>query len=309
MKKVDVVKIFIASPGDVADQRDEVEDLIIDWNNQHTDNQGIVLLPVRWEKNSTASYRTNESGQAVINEELVLSSDLLIAIFGNRIGTRTSSGKSGTVEEINVFHEENQTGAGIFFVDDQDVPHELMQERVWVDKYKEHLSKSDKGLYQTYSKRNIQHFINKNIQNLIQNKEPKKTERQTPRFDIFNNIEFDKDEQLLIIFSIEKELKHLGDRWMAEETLNYINEWENKNNIIHYLSDRYSNAIDKLSIKGIVEPVDFTSHGNPRQYSYEEDIYKKFKEIIFQNQDKVQEIKSSFTKIDEEEYSDFELPF
>lgn len=309
MKKVNLVKIFIASPGDVADQRNEVEDLIIDWNNQHTDNQRIVLLPVRWEKNSTASYRTDASGQAVINEELVLSSDLLIAIFGNRIGTLTSTGKSGTVEEINVFHEENEAGAGIFFIDNQDVPHELMEERVWVDKYKEQLSKNDKGLYQQYSKRNIQHFINKNVQNLIQNIEPENIQQSTSDIDIFDNIEFDKDEQLLIIFSVEEELKLLGDRWMAEDTLQYINEWENKNNIIHYLSDRYSNAIDKLSFKGILKPTEFTSHGNVRLYSYEENTYKKFKEIIFKHKEDIEEIKSTFTKIDDEEYNDFELPF
>lgn len=309
MKKVNLVKVFIASPGDVSEQRNEVEDLIIDWNNQHTDNQEIVLLPVRWEKNSAASYRTDTSGQAIINEELVLSSDLLIAIFGNRIGTRTSSGKSGTVEEINVFHEKKEIGAGIFFVDDQDVPHELMEERVWVDKYKEYLSKNDKGLYQTYSKRNIQHFINKNVQKFIRNQEPRKFTQETNKFDIFDIIEFDKDEQLLIIFSIEEELNILGDRWMAEDTLKYINKWEDKNNIITYLSDRYSNAIDKLSIKKILIPVEFTSHGNAKLYSYEENIYKKFKEMIFQNPTKVEDIKSSFVKIDDEEYDDLELPF
>lgn len=305
LKKVYLIKVFIASPGDVADQRNEVEDVIIDWNNQHTDNQGIVLQPVRWEKNTTASYRTNASGQAVINEELVLSSDLLIAIFGNRIGTRTSSGKSGTVEEINVFHAEKESGAGIFFIDNQDVPHELMNERVLVDKYKEHLSKNDKGLYQTYSKRNIQHFINKNVQKFVRNQEPRKFAQETNKFDIFDMIEFDKDEQLLIIFSIEEELNILGDRWMAEDTLKYINKWEDKNNIITYLSDRYSNAIDKLSIKKILIPVEFTSHGNAKLYSYEENIYKKFKEMIFQNPTKVEDIKSSFVKIDD----DLELPF
>lgn len=304
LKKVYLIKVFIASPGDVADQRNEVEDVIIDWNNQHTDNQGIVLQPVRWEKNTTASYRTNASGQAVINEELVLSSDLLIAIFGNRIGTRTSSGKSGTVEEINVFHAEKESGAGIFFIDNQDVPHELMNERVLVDKYKEHLSKNDKGLYQKYSKRNIQNFINRNVQKIIQNIEPITTD-----LNIFNNIEFDKDEQLLIIFSVEEEFNQLGDRWMAEDSLDYINQWENKNNIIHYLSDRYSNAIDKLALKGILKPIEYTSHGNAKLYSYEETIYRELKEMIIQNPDKLEEIKTAFTKIDASEEINVELPF
>lgn len=98
MKKVDLIKIFIASPGDVKEQRDTVEKLIWEWNNEHTDFKNIVLMPIRWENNSTASYRINQDGQAVINEQILEDSDILIAIFGHKIGTRTMTGKSGTVE-------------------------------------------------------------------------------------------------------------------------------------------------------------------------------------------------------------------
>ncbi len=52
MKTVRLIKIFIASPGDVSDQRDEVEKIIWDWNNEHTDSKNIVLMPIRWENNS-----------------------------------------------------------------------------------------------------------------------------------------------------------------------------------------------------------------------------------------------------------------
>ena len=44
MKKVDLIKIFIASPGDVKEQRDTVEKLIWEWNNEHTDFKNIVLF-------------------------------------------------------------------------------------------------------------------------------------------------------------------------------------------------------------------------------------------------------------------------
>ena len=246
MKKVSLIKVFIASPGDVSSQRDEIEAIINDWNMHHTDDKEVVLLPIRWENNAVSSYRQNESGQAVINEQLVLSSDLLIALFGNKIGTKTASGKSGTVEEINAFYEKNQSGVGVFFVDDQNVPHNLMQERVIVDMYKDHLSKTNQGLYQKYSKRNIQFFINKNVQELMDKAGIGSKTKET--YNLFDDIEFDDDERLLIIYSVEEQSINFGDRWLAEDTIDAIKRWEEKNNIRNYLSDRYSNALDKLKI-------------------------------------------------------------
>lgn len=301
------IKVFIASPGDVMLQRDEIEDIIVDWNNQHTDDKNIVLLPIRWEKNAVASYKTNESGQAVINEQLVLSSDLLIALFGNKIGTRTSSGKSGTVEEINVFYEKNKMGVGIFFVDEQNVPHELIEERVWVDRYKDHLSKNNKGLYQTYTKRNIQFFINKNVQDLINSLSS--DFKPIIGIDLFDDFKFDYDEQLLIIFSIEEQIISFGDRWKADTTLDRIRSWEKKNNLTSYLSDRYSIALDKLNVKGILKPVEYTSENNPRLHSFTNDFYQSFKKIIKDNPNLTKQKKSAFSKITEEDYGLGDLPF
>lgn len=169
MKEVKLIKIFIASPGDVKDQRDEIESWIWDWNNNNTDSKKTVLMPIRWENNSTASYKINVNGQAVINEQIVKSSDILIAVFGNKIGTSTKNGKSGTVEEINTFYKEHSRGVGIFFIEDNSVPLEMMKERNIVEKYKKFLSDNNYGLYQKYSLKNILRFINKEADNLIQN--------------------------------------------------------------------------------------------------------------------------------------------
>ena len=39
MKKVTLLKVFIASPSDVNKERDEVEKLISQWNNQNVDEK------------------------------------------------------------------------------------------------------------------------------------------------------------------------------------------------------------------------------------------------------------------------------
>ncbi len=306
MKKVSLIKVFIASPGDVSSQRDEIEAIINDWNMHHTDDKEVVLLPIRWENNAVSSYRQNESGQAVINEQLVLSSDLLIALFGNKIGTKTASGKSGTVEEINAFYEKNQSGVGVFFVDDQNVPHNLMQERVIVDMYKDHLSKTNQGLYQKYSKRNIQFFINKNVQELMDKAGIGSKTKET--YNLFDDIEFDDDERLLIIYSVEEQSINFGDRWLAEDTIDAIKRWEEKNNIRNYLSDRYSNALDKLKIKGLIVPKEFTKEGNPRLFSYTQGSYEKLKRVVQKDPNSIQDIKQSFKKITKD-YDSIDLPF
>lgn len=304
-----MIKVFIVSPTDVNSQRDEVENTINDWNNQHTDNLNVVLLPVRWERSATSSYRNDESGQAVINKELVLSSDLLIALFGNRIGTRTSSGKAGTVEEINTFHENKEFGCGIFFVDSQIVPHDQIKERYSVDQYKEHLSINNKGLYQDYSVRNIQIFLTKNVHHLL-NKENKKLDiDKCLEHDLFNIFEFDKDEQLFIIFSIDEEISSFGDRWQSEESITKIRNWEEKNGLNGYLSSRYSKTLEKLGRKNILIATDYTSHGNPKMFTYNDDVYRDFKETVLQNCAKVLEVKGLFKNDEIKEYFDTELPF
>ena len=71
-------RVLIASPGDVAPERDVVEAAIIDWNDEHARDRSVVFVPVRWER---ASPRGGATGQEVVNEDLVDTSDVLIGVF------------------------------------------------------------------------------------------------------------------------------------------------------------------------------------------------------------------------------------
>ena len=169
MKKVDLIKIFIASPGDVKEQRDAIEKLIWEWNNEHTDFKNIVLMPIRWENNSTASYRINQDGQAVINEQILEDSDILIAIFGHKIGTRTMTGKSGTVEEINYFYNKYKRGVGVFFVENDTIPKCYLSEYAMVEAYKKFLQDEHRGIYDSFDLSKIRTFITKEVNSLMGN--------------------------------------------------------------------------------------------------------------------------------------------
>lgn len=315
MKSVNLIKVFIASPGDVLDKRNNVEKLIWDWNNEHVDTKNVILMPIRWENNSTASYQVNASGQAIINEQIVKSSDILIAIFGSKIGTRTPNGKSGTVEEINIFYKTHKRGIGIFFVDEP-ISEKHIKDHQIVMKYKEHLANSQRGLYKTYSEKDIRQFITKEVDNLIDNKDIiKNNEKQNSNIalkslDIFDVLEFDKDEQLFMIFVGEEHVREFGSRWMASSTLPIIEKWQVRNNLSNYLGDRYESVLSKLEERTMIEVKETTEYGNPRLYKMNSSYYRKIKESVLSNQNEVNEIKDSIPKRkNDESISDFNLPF
>lgn len=95
------LKILIASPSDLKEERDAAESAIAEWNAIHAEAEGVVLLPVRWE---TAVFPiAKQRPQAAINQQIVDGADLLIGLFWTRIGTNTGIAISGTVEEIDRF--------------------------------------------------------------------------------------------------------------------------------------------------------------------------------------------------------------
>jgi hypothetical protein len=89
---------MIASPGDVAQERRIARDIVHEWNAINSAERGTVLLPLAWETN--ASPALGDRAQAIIDDQLVKSADLLVAVFWTRLGTPTGSASSGTVEEI-----------------------------------------------------------------------------------------------------------------------------------------------------------------------------------------------------------------
>jgi hypothetical protein len=96
--QANVLNVMIASPGDVADERKIVTEEIHRWNNANSSARRMVLLPIRWETHSTPQM--GRPPQEVLNSQLLDSADLVIGIFGTRIGTPTTQYISGTVEEI-----------------------------------------------------------------------------------------------------------------------------------------------------------------------------------------------------------------
>lgn len=104
-----VVRVLIASPSDLRDERDRVVRTIHRWNALHAAHVGVVLMPVRWETNASAEM--GGSAQDLINRQIVDDSDVLIGMFWTRLGTPTATNVSGTAEELQRFLDAGKAAA------------------------------------------------------------------------------------------------------------------------------------------------------------------------------------------------------
>ncbi len=93
-----VVKVMIASPSDVAAERQVIRNVIQEWNFTHSEDKNLVLMPVGWESHSAPSM--GDRAQAIFNKQVLADCDLLLAVFWTKLGTPTGKAASGTVEEI-----------------------------------------------------------------------------------------------------------------------------------------------------------------------------------------------------------------
>lgn len=93
-----VYKVMLASPGDVATERQVIREVVHEWNTVHSEDRDIVLMPVGWESHSSPSM--GDRPRAIINRQVLAECDLSIAVFWTRLGSPTGKSPSGTVEEI-----------------------------------------------------------------------------------------------------------------------------------------------------------------------------------------------------------------
>jgi hypothetical protein len=103
---------MIASPGDVADEREAIRAVVHDWNDVNASASKVVLSPVGWETHSSPELGARP--QELINSRLLDECDLLVGVFWTRLGTPTGKAMSGTVEEIER-HVEAGKPAMIYF--------------------------------------------------------------------------------------------------------------------------------------------------------------------------------------------------
>lgn len=93
-----IYNVMIASPGDVNEERQIAQQVIMELNALNAERNKIVLLPITWETHSSPGM--GSTPQEIINSQVLEKSDILVGIFWSRLGTPTGEFESGTVEEI-----------------------------------------------------------------------------------------------------------------------------------------------------------------------------------------------------------------
>jgi len=90
--------VFVASPSDVKDERDSLEDVIRELNITWSKALGIRLDLIRWETHSYPAF--GQDAQDVINKQIPNDYDIFIGILWAKFGTPTNRADSGTEEEF-----------------------------------------------------------------------------------------------------------------------------------------------------------------------------------------------------------------
>jgi hypothetical protein len=120
-----ILKVFVASPDDVAEERNTLAKLLADINDvlaYLTPEKGLSLELVRYE---THSYPDIGAPQEVINREIPVDYDIFVGIMWKRAGTPTATAPSGTIEEFNRACERRKQGSLpriMFYFCDQPIP-------------------------------------------------------------------------------------------------------------------------------------------------------------------------------------------
>lgn len=95
---VTLLRVFLAAPGDIQEELAVVFDAISDWNDLHGPAHSAILKLVRWKKDCAPA--AGDRPQAIINQQALDSSDILVGIFWSCFGSPTGVAESGTEEEI-----------------------------------------------------------------------------------------------------------------------------------------------------------------------------------------------------------------
>ncbi len=106
-----VLRVFLASPSDVADERDVIEAVISELNYSIARSQGVLLELVRWETHAIPGVAAD--AQARVNETAPQDYDIFIGLFWTRAGTKTLRADSGSIEEYEIARAKLDRGENV----------------------------------------------------------------------------------------------------------------------------------------------------------------------------------------------------
>lgn len=130
---VSLYRVFMASPGDVIEERAVVEEVLKEWNLQHGNDAKARVELVSWHTHSYPS--TGDRPQALINKQALNASDIVVGFFWSRFGSPTGVAESGTEEEIREGIAQKKP-VMVYFSKRKSVTKQKTTERMKIEKFK-----------------------------------------------------------------------------------------------------------------------------------------------------------------------------
>lgn len=165
-----VYQVMIASPGDVATERNIIRQIIAEWNDINSFVRKKVFLPVGWETHSSPEMGSHP--QEILNKKMLKNCDLLVGVFGTKVGTKTLKYPSGTIEEIEEHLKAGKPAMLYFYKFEEGNKPEDFDEVQYEKLLKYQKSCQDRGLYESYTNsNNFREKFNRQLQIRINQEE------------------------------------------------------------------------------------------------------------------------------------------
>lgn len=167
------LKVFLASPSDVNDERLAMEDVIKEVNQTLGQHKGIHLDLVKWETHSRPGIGAD--AQDVINKQISNSNDIFIGIMWGKFGSPTNRAESGTEEEFNQAYLQYKTNPDsiqiMFYFKDTGIPiSEMNLDQIGkVKNFKDKISKLNGCFYHEFmTTENFQSKVRIHLSQIVQ---------------------------------------------------------------------------------------------------------------------------------------------
>lgn len=178
---IELIKCLIASPGDVARERDICEEVFDELNRETGELLGFRFESVRWEKDARSGF--GEYTQETINQQFEGQYNLFLGLMYARFGSPTPNAGSGTEEEFNIACEKKRNEEiddVLFYFNNADIPQNCLDPEQYkkVQDFKKHLEELG-FFYKTYDGvDSFRSFLKQELSTYVRQKYGKKGKSQ-----------------------------------------------------------------------------------------------------------------------------------
>ncbi|WP_223559360.1 hypothetical protein [Chryseobacterium lathyri] len=242
MKTTNLLRIFLASPGDVEPERKMIYSLKDEWDLLFGGGNDIKFEIRGWENYSYPGV--GEDAQDVVNKTIKDDYEIFIGIFWQKLGTQTKRAASGTVEEFEramTKFKQDKENTHILMYFKTSTPDNIndinLEEFSRVKEFKNKISKEEGVLYKDFDNTDeLKKYLSIHVSSLVKDKFSKKDEKsEKKQLDI--NLP-DSNEKNIKIFNdeiekLERLAKNIDDgeymveqkelKQLAENTSNFFN--------------------------------------------------------------------------------------